>query len=53
VVIDGVYHLTRNRRNVVVRKFRVLLGKTTLYRIDLCPLFLRHAGTIDKELDSR
>ena len=34
-------------------KFRVLEGKTTLYRIDLCPLFLRHTATIDKELDSR
>jgi hypothetical protein len=32
-----------NRRNMVVRKVRVLLGKTALYRIDLCPLFLRHA----------
>jgi hypothetical protein len=46
-------HALDNRRNVVVRKFRVLLGKTTLYRIDLRPLFLRHAATIDKELDSR
>jgi hypothetical protein len=27
-----------------VRKFRVLLDETTLYRIDLRPLFLRHAG---------
>jgi hypothetical protein len=26
-----------------VRKFRVLLDETTLYRIDLRPLFLRHA----------
>jgi hypothetical protein len=25
--------------NVLMRKFRVLLGKTMLYRIDLCPLF--------------
>ena len=24
-----------------------------MYRIDLCPLFLRHPATIDKELDSR
>ena len=46
-------HALDNRRNVVVGKFRVLEGKTTLYRIDLCPLFLRHPATIDKELDSR
>jgi hypothetical protein len=25
-----------NRSDVVVRKFRVLLGETMLYRIDLC-----------------
>lgn len=31
------------RRNMIVRKFCVLLGKTMLYRIDLCPLSLRHA----------
>ena len=36
-------HMLDNRRNVIMRKFRVLLGKTTLYRIDLRPLFLRHA----------
>ena len=35
-------HVLDNRRNVVVWTFRVLLGKTTLYRIDLRPLFLRH-----------
>ena len=46
-------HALDNRRNVVVGKFRVLEGKTTLYRIDLCPLFLRQPATIDKELDSR
>jgi hypothetical protein len=36
-------HVLDNRRNVVLRKFRVLLGKPTLYCIDLRPLFLRHA----------
>jgi hypothetical protein len=36
-------HMLDNRRNVIMRKFRVLLGKTTLYRIDMRPLFLRHA----------
>jgi hypothetical protein len=36
-------HVLDYSRNVIVRKFRVLLGQTALYRIDLCPLFLRHA----------
>ena len=27
------------RRNLIVRKVRLLLGKTTLYRINLLPLF--------------
>ena len=31
------------RRNLIVRKVCVLLGQTTPYRIDLCPLVLRHA----------
>ena len=37
-------HLLDYRRNVIVRKFRALLGETALYRIDLCPLFLRRVG---------
>ena len=32
-----------NRHNVIVPKFRVLLCETTLYRLDLYPLSLRHA----------
>jgi hypothetical protein len=32
-----------HRRDVIVREFCVFLGKTTLYRINLCPLFSRHA----------
>jgi hypothetical protein len=28
--------------DVISRKIGVLLGKATLDRIDLCPLFLRH-----------
>ncbi|MBV9321422.1 MAG: hypothetical protein JO106_16225 [Mycobacterium sp.] len=36
-------HLLDYRHNAIVRHFCILLGKTTLYRIDLCPLFLRHA----------
>jgi hypothetical protein len=42
-LVEPRIHLLDNRRNVIVRKFRALLGETALYRIDLCPLFLRHA----------
>src|SRR5947209_9074750 len=41
--VESPIALLDYRSNVSVRKLCVLLGKATLNRLDVCPLFLRHA----------
>ncbi|ORW31515.1 hypothetical protein AWB91_14530 [Mycobacterium paraense] len=41
--VEPLVGLLDYRRDVRVRKLRILSGKTTLNRLDLCPLFFRPA----------